>query len=122
MSYASKLVTGDGTKPIGSNLFGTCATASATSVKVVTMSDFNVLTEGVTIHVHFTHANEDAATLKVGSTAAKSINGGAKWADDSVVSFTYHNGAWYQNDYQEGSGGSTYTETPNAYGTTVSII
>lgn len=107
MAYMSKFKTkNQGNVPIGSNLFGTCSTAAGTSAKVVTLSDFNVLTEGVTVHVYCANANSLASsTLKVGSTDAKPISGG-KWSAGQVVSFTYHNGSWVQNDYQDGE---TYT-------------
>ena len=103
MSYASKEVTQSGIKPLGSNLYGTCATASSTVAKVVTMPDFDVLVEGVTIHVGFTNKNTASSpTLKVGSTDAKPIqrNGSADgvWQDGSVISFTYDGTHWVQND------------------------
>lgn len=120
MAYITKRQTADGVKPIGSNLFGTCSTASNTPQKVVNMPDFDVLVEGVTIHVYFVNGNEaDNPTLKVGSTNAMPIVGG--WDASGVYSFTYYNGSWHQNDIQSGGGGSTYTETPNEYGTTVDI-
>lgn len=119
MAYITKKQTDNGIKPIGSNLFGTCSTSSGTAQKVVSMPDFDVLVEGVTIHVYFSNANEASdPTLKVGSTEAKPISGG--WDASGVYSFTYYNGSWHQNDIQSG-GGSTYTEIPNAYGTTVEI-
>ena len=104
--YVSKRNTTSGVVPIGSNLFGTCSTASSTVNKVVTLSDFNVLTEGVTIHVYFT--NKNTATqpmLQVGSTTAQAIryNGSlaGQWESGSVISFTYYNGEWVQNDIQD---------------------
>lgn len=113
MAYITKKTTQDGVKPIGSNLFGTCSTASGTSAKVVALADFNVLVEGVTVHVYFTEKNEASnPTLKVGSASAKPIscNGAndGKWDADSVVSFTYYNDSWHQNDYQQGGGGSSH--------------
>ena len=115
MAYASKHNTTDeGIVPIGSNLYGTCSTGSATTAKVVSMSAFNVLTEGVTIHVYFQNGNTASApTLKVGSTDAKQIwyNGaqGGNWESGAFVSFTYYNDHWIQNDVQEGGGGETYS-------------
>lgn len=119
MAYITKKTTVNGVKPIGSNLFGTCSTGASTTQKTVTMADFDVLVDGVTIHVYFEHENEATnPTLKVGSTSAQPIVGG--WDESGVYSFTYYNGSWYQNDMQSG-GGSTYTEIPNAYGTTAEI-
>ena len=74
MAYITKKTTTSGVKPIGSNLFGSCSTASGTAQKNVTMADFDVLVEGVTIHVYFENGNEaDNPTLKVGSTQAMPI-------------------------------------------------
>lgn len=107
MAYITKKTTVNGVKPIGSNLFGTCTTASATVQKAVTMTDFDVLVEGVTIHVYFAEGNEAAdPTLKVGSTEAKPIVGG--WDTSGVYSFTYYSGSWHQNDVQSGGGGDSH--------------
>lgn len=127
MAYSSKVVTtSQGTIPIGSNLFGTCSTGSSTQIKDVSLSDFDILVSGVTVHVYF--ANDNSATnakLKVGSTDAKDIycNGvqNGVWESDSVVSFTYYNNRWYQNDAQEGQSVS-YREEPNSGGGTTAII
>lgn len=97
MAYITKKTTTQGIKPIGSNLFGTCTTASATAQKSVSMPDFDVLVEGVTIHVYFAEGNTSGnPTLQVGSTEAKPIVGG--WNTSGVYSFTYYNGSWYRND------------------------
>lgn len=103
MAYISKHNTRDGIKPIGSNLHGTCSTSASTAVKSVSMSDFNVLVEGVTIHVYFSSTNSAASPqLKVGSTDAKPIrrNGysSVAWDSGGVYSFTYHSGYWVMND------------------------
>ena len=123
MAYISKKTTVNGVKPIGSNLFGTCSTASATAQKDVTMADFDVLVSGVTIHVYFTHKNTASnPTLKVGSTSAVTIkcNGASDgvWEDGAVISFTYNGSAWVQND-AIGSGGVTYSIS--ASGDTVTL-
>lgn len=103
MAYASKKKLADNSiVPLGSNLFGVCTTASGTAQKDVTMPDFNVLVEGVTIHVYFANANTASnPTLKVGSAEARSVSG--DWIANSFASFTYYNGSWIQNDVQEGS-------------------
>ena len=123
MAYITKKTTVDGIKPIGSNLYGTCSTASGTTTKTVSMPDFNVLVEGVTIHVYFENDNTaDNATLKVGSTAAKPIkhNGqaGGSWDAGGFISFTYYNGSWIQNDIT--IAGVTYTFTINDHTMTIS--
>ena len=103
MAYISKENTIAGIKPIGSNLYGVCTTASDVSAKVVTMPDFDVLVEGVTVHIFFQNENAAATpTLKVGSTTAKSIyrngvqTGG--WEAGALISFTYYQGVWRQGD------------------------
>jgi hypothetical protein len=122
MAYITKKTTVDGIKPIGSNLFGTCSTASGTAQKDVVMADFDVLVSGVTIHVEFANANTASnPTLKVGSTSAVAIkrNGtlSGKWGNGAVISFTYDGTNWVQNDADEGAGyrlsksGSTITLT-----------
>lgn len=102
--YASKVNTQNGIVPIGSNLFGTCASSASATTKIVTLADFDVLVEGVTIHVYFTNGNTASAfSLKVGSTNAVSAEG--SWDAGEVASFTYHNSRWIQND--QGGGSST---------------
>lgn len=113
MAYITKKTTRNGVKPIGSNLFGLCSTASATAQKSVSMSDFNVLVSGVTIHVYFAYGNTaQNPTLSVGSTAGVAIkrNGilGGKWSNGSVISFTYDGTNWIQNDADDGSESVTY--------------
>lgn len=104
MPYASKKkLSNNAVVPIGSNLYGTCSTGSSEAIKVVNAPYFNVLVEGVTIHVNFTNNNTaPSPTLKVGSTEAKPIicNGQANgsWEAGSFISFTYYNGTWVQND------------------------
>lgn len=113
MAYITKKTTRNGVKPIGSNLFGLCSTASASAQKSVSMSDFNVLVSGVTIHVYFAYGNTaQNPTLSVGSTAGVAIkrNGilGGKWSNGSVISFTYDGTNWIQNDADDGSESVTY--------------
>lgn len=101
MAYISKENTRTGVKPIGSNLYGTCASSADASTKVVTMPDFDVLTEGVSIHVYFQNENSVASPLlKVGSTVAKPIryNGvqDGAWDAGAFVVFTYYQNAWNQ--------------------------
>ena len=124
MAYATKKKLSDNSiVPLGSNLYGTCSTAKGTATKTVSMPDFNVLVEGVTIHVYF--ANENTASnpkLKVGSTDAKSIhyNGQARgsWDAGGFISFTYYSGSWHQNDITVA--GVTYTFTINDHTMTIS--
>lgn len=113
MAYITKKTTQNGVKPIGSNLFGLCSTASSSSQKSVTMPDFNVLVSGVTIHVYFVYSNTaQNPTLAVGSTQGVPIlrNGtnSGKWSSGSVISFTYDGTNWIQNDADDGSESITY--------------
>lgn len=108
MAYISKENTRDGIKPIGSNLYGTCASVASDTTKVVVMPDFDVLTEGITIHIYFQNSNTASnPLLKVGSTVAKSIvcNGvqNGSWEAGAFVSFTYYQNGWHQNDVHQGS-------------------
>lgn len=112
MAYITKKQTNNGAKPIGSNLYGICSTEASTVAKIVSMPDFDVLVEGVTIHVFFQYANTASSpTLQVGSTEAKPIkyNGllDGSWEAGGFISFTYYNGAWMQNDIA--INGVTYT-------------
>lgn len=100
--------------PIGSNLFGTCTTQAIVLNKTATLSAFNVLTEGVTVHIYFKYGNTLASrTLKVGNTDAKPIKAyGSEiptWEAESVISFTYHNDAWWMNDRQKLDGDTKYS-------------
>lgn len=102
MAYISKENTRDGVKPIGSNLYGTCTSDADDTTKIVAMPDFDVLTEGVTVYVHFQDENSAATPLlKVGSTVAKSIiyNGtqSGSWEANSFVAFTYYQNSWHQS-------------------------
>jgi len=115
MSYGTRHTTTAGVRRMGSNLFGTCSTGAGTTIKIVDLPDFDVLVEGVTIHVKFEYGNAvSAPALKVGPTSAVAIrrNGSTegRWAAGSVVSFTYDGAFWQQNDFYDTSGYSnTYS-------------
>lgn len=103
MPYISKRVTTQGTLPLASNLYGTCSTAAGTATKEVSLSAFDVLVTGVTVHVKFTNGNSASSPkLKVGSTSAANIvssgSNVGKWKSGDVVSFTYDGSSWVQND------------------------
>ena len=115
--YIGKVNIGSTDYLIGSTLYGTCDTAAATAAKVVTMSDFDTLLTGVTIHVKFTNSNTVASpTLNVNGTGAKSIkiygttgpstSSRTSWNAGSVISFTYDGTYWQMNDW---SSDTTYT-------------
>lgn len=110
MGYVGKVTAGGATHLVGSTLFGTCSTAAGTAQKTVSLSDFDYLETGVTVHVKFTNSNTAAnATLKVGSTDAKplcsngttrvGISESTSWKAGAVVSLTYDGTSWVMNDY-----------------------
>lgn len=113
MSYVGKIVDTDGsTGLIGSTLYGTCATAADTVAKVGTLTDFDTLIDGVTVHIKFTYSNTATdPTLNINGTGAKRIykNGttsvgktvATSWAAGSVVSLTYDGSAWQMNDHTD---------------------
>lgn len=110
--YISKRNTIDGVLPIGSNLLGICTSSSSSATKTVTLTEFDTLVEGVTVHVYFQYANTASSpVLKVGSSDGKSIrcngNFAGVWDNGSVVSFTYYQGYWNQNDHYPG--GASYS-------------
>jgi len=110
MSFAAQIETGDGSiSPIGSTLYGICSTAAATAAKVVTLSDFDTLLTGVTIHVKFIYSNTaNSPTLNVNSTGDIAIytygttspgkTVASSWAANAVVSLTYDGTYWRIND------------------------
>ena len=139
MAYICKITDTNGTTgPIGSALYGTCSTASDTVAKVVTLSDFNKLITGVTIHVKFTNSNTATnPTLNVNSTGAKSIykygttvpgtTELTSWPTGAVVSFTYDGSAWIMNDHIDDTDTDTkvtqaYSTTNNAYPVLLSAV
>lgn len=75
MAYVGKITDTSGTTGlVGSTLYGTCDTAAATAAKVVTLSDFDKLLIGVTVHVRFKYSNTASnPTLNINSTGAKAI-------------------------------------------------
>lgn len=100
-SYIGQVSISNKTYPLGSMLYGTCATGSSTAQKTVTLSSFDVLATGVTVHVKFTYAHTSGTpSLKVGSTTAKTItnpNGEVTWAAGAVIAFTYDGTNWIMN-------------------------
>ena len=115
MGIITKINAGGTDHLIASSAYGTCTTAAGTAAKVVTLSNFDTLTAGVTIHVRFTYSNTVAnPTLNVNSKGAKPIYAygttapgttvGTSWQAGAVVSFTYNtdnnsSGCWVMNNY-----------------------
>lgn len=91
-SYIGKIQIESGEQTlIGSTLYGTCSTAAATAAKEVTLSSFDALIKGITVHVRFINGNSVTSnlTLKVGSTTAQNIVGNCVCNANDVVAFTY---------------------------------
>jgi len=121
MTYIAKTKIGNTTYPIGSALYGTCDTAANTANKTVTLSDFDTLITGVTLHVKFTNSNTAAnPKLIVGTEGqAKSIyrygttvpgtTAATSWPAGAVVSFTYTGDAWIMNDWNNTDTNTHYT-------------
>lgn len=116
MGYVGKVKMGGTTNLVGSTLYGTCSTNADVVAKAVTLANFNILIEGVTIHVKFTNENTaDSPTLNVNSTGAKPIkiygttapSQALSWPAGGVVSFTYDGTSWITNDWN-GVGTITY--------------
>ena len=110
MSYVGNVKKGTATHLVGSTLYGTCGTASGTVAKVGTLSNFDALLTGVTVHLKMTNSNTASApTLNVNGTGAKPIvrygttavgtTATTSWYAGSVVSFTYDGTSWVVNDY-----------------------
>lgn len=118
MSYISELqIDGGSIIPVGSSLYGECTSSVNAYAKVVTLTNFDTLIHGVTVHVKFNNGNNvplvnpsdntQYLTLQVGSTNAQRISnpgGSINWSAGAVVSFTYddiaHN--WIANDSDSG--------------------
>lgn len=118
MSYISELqIDGGSIIPVGSSLYGECTSSVNAYAKVVTLSNFDTLVHGVTIHVKFNNGNNaplinpsdntEHLTLQVGSTNAQQVSnpgGSINWSAGSVISFTYDDIAhtWIANDSDSG--------------------
>ena len=113
MSYIGNVSVDGTTHLVGSTLYGTCTTAASTAIKDVTLSNFDLILEGVTIHVKFSYTN--GATnprLRINSSNANhpiyrygttpvGLDAKTSWHPGEVVSLTYSGGAWYLNDARD---------------------
>ena len=104
-SYIAQVNIGGTLYPVGSSLYGTCATEAATATKTATVNGFDTLTTGVTVFIKFTYANTSSTAAKLGinSTAAKEIHIKGKsttsfdfspWDANEIVAFTYDGTYW----------------------------
>lgn len=110
MSYASKVIIGDKTHLVGSNLYGTCNSEASAVTKVVILPDFDKFLVGVTIHVRFANTNTAVnPTMNVNNLGAKPIyvygstppgvTADTSWDAGAILSFTYDGVAWVINDW-----------------------
>ena len=104
-----KIDSGD-VAPVASTLYGTCTTIPGTAAKVATVTGFDKLITGVTVHIKFTNSNTAAnPTLNVNGTGAKTImrygttsipaGSGDFIHANAIISFTYDGTYWQMNDY-----------------------
>lgn len=133
-TYAGKFNYGSQDLPIGATLYGTCDTAAATAAKVATLSNFDYLMTGVTVHIKFANSNTaENPTLKVGSTDAKSIkrygttapgtNSKTSWNAGSIVAFTYDGTYWIMDGWLNDDSNTTYeSKSAASGGTDVSLV
>ena len=117
MSYIGKLQIDSGAQlPIGSTLYGVCSSTAGSYEKVVTLSNFDTLINGVTVHVKFENGNtapltnpSDASehlSLTIGSTSSIPVSnpgGTVSWSAGAIISFTFdetdiNNKKWIVND------------------------
>ena len=123
MGTIAKITAGGTTHLVASSAYGTCSTGAGTAAKVVTMSNFDTLIAGMTIHVYFTYSNTAASpTLNVNSKGSKPIykygttvpgtTAATSWQAGSIVSFTYNttansSGCWMMNDHLDDTNTNT---------------
>ena len=117
MSYIGKLQIDNGAQlPIGSTLYGVCSSQASSYEKVVTLSNFDTLINGVTVHVKFENGNTAPLTnpsdatehlsLTIGSTSSIPVSnpgGTVNWSAGAIISFTFdetdiNNKKWIVND------------------------
>ena len=138
MGTIAKITAGGTTHLVASSAYGTCSTAANTVAKVVTMTDFDTLIAGMTIHVYMTNSNTAASpTLNVNSKGAKPIykygttvpgtTAATSWQAGSIVSFTYNttantNGCWIMNDHLDDNNTTYSSKTAASGGTDVSLV
>ena len=127
MAYVAKVTAGGQTGMlVGSTLYGECTDSASTVDKTVSISGFDTLITGVTIHVKFTNGNTASSpTLKVTNTGAKAIKmygttavgntNYTSWYNGAVVSFTYDGNYWIMNDYHR----NNYVTAGKKSGTTL---
>ena len=81
--------------PIGSTLFGNCASTAAATTKQATLNAFDAFSRGVTVHIRFDNGNTAVGTtanpilLSVGGTTAIEVVGNFVCEPNTVVEFTY---------------------------------
>lgn len=110
MSYASKVIIGNKTHLVGSNLYGICNSEASAVTKVVELPDFDRFLVGVTVHVKFTYSNTAAEPkininslgekpLYLYGTTYPGVTPDTSWDAGAVLSITYDGTAWIANDW-----------------------
>lgn len=121
MSYIGKVQIGSNSETlVGSTLYGICESAIDATTKTVTLSSFDTLMNGITVHVRFVNGNSvtSGLSLAVGSATAQTIVGNCICNANDVVAFTYYEETindvltkrWYVNSnivVEEGSSDGT---------------
>ena len=91
-SYIGKVQVGAGDQIlVGSTLYGICTSAIDAAAKVATLSSFDTLMNGITVHVRFVNGNSVMSnlTLAVGTSLPQTIVGNCVCNANDVVAFTY---------------------------------
>ena len=103
-TYAGQLIVNGETLLVGSTLYGVCETAASTNDKSVTITGFDRIITGVTIHVKMANGNSATRpTLNVMGTGAwpiRKADGEYGIQSDpagAVHALTYDGGAWVVN-------------------------
>ena len=133
MSYASKVIIGDRTHLVGSNLYGICNSEASAVTKVVELSDFDRFLVGVTIHVKFTYSNTAAEPkININSLGEKpmylyghtcpGVTPDTSWDAGAVLSLTYDGTAWIVNDWINTNVGVQQVYTPEENDTSYMVL
>ncbi len=133
MSYTSKVIIGDRTHLVGSNLYGVCNSEASAVTKVVELSDFDKFLVGVTIHVKFTYSNTAAEPkININSLGEKpmylygntcpGVTPDTSWDAGAILSLTYDGTAWITNDWINTNVGVRQVYTSDEYNTNYRVL
>jgi hypothetical protein len=91
-SYIGKVTIGNDDYPIANSVYATCSTGASTPLKEITYSDFDTLTDKVSIPIKFIYGNtvSTGVTLKFNnSDDAYAVEGNCLCSENEVITFTY---------------------------------